>query len=222
MDRKRCSPGWGRKSLGSLIKKQLCSFRSIVCIWVVVLLTALPVTMCHGVKAYYFGDVENSACIFQTELGYDKFLFHLSFFLTSAIIPLSLISILYVGMLTRLWRGAPGCRISAESRYVPANLIKLAATHIRPYWWYSIIIQRCANFNVEGWFRMQLFIIITISMTLMYCANESVSSGFCRKGKRRVTRLVVVVVLVFAICWCPIQVCILQILPGKGPFGVYI
>lgn len=27
-----------------------------------------------------------------------------------------------------------------------------------------------------------------------------------RKGKRRVTRLVVVVVLVFAICWCPIQV----------------
>lgn len=29
---------------------------------------------------------------------------------------------------------------------------------------------------------------------------------FFRRGKRRVTRLVVVVVLVFAICWCPIQV----------------
>lgn len=83
----------------------------------VVLVTALPVTMCHGEKVYWYENERNTACVFQTDEGYDKFLFHLSFFLTSAIIPLSLISILYVGMLTRLWRGAPGCRISAESRY---------------------------------------------------------------------------------------------------------
>lgn len=34
---------------------------------------------------------------------------------------------------------------------------------------------------------------------------------FYRKGKRRVTRLVVVVVLVFAVCWLPIQVNIWQV-----------
>lgn len=93
--------------------------------------------MCHGVHEYFYDGVRMTACIFETELGYDKFLFHLSFFLTSAIIPLSLISILYVGMLTRLWRGAPGCRISAESRWVLMNLIivllpVLAAVHPLP------------------------------------------------------------------------------------------
>lgn len=74
--------------------------------------------MCHGERVFWFEGVRTSACVFQTEEGYDKVLFHLSFFLTSAIIPLSLISVLYMGMLTRLWRGAPGCRISAESRWV--------------------------------------------------------------------------------------------------------
>lgn len=81
-----------------------------------VLVTALPVTLCHGERVYLFHGDEYSACVFQSEKGYDKFLFHLSFFLTSCLVPLSLISILYVGMLLRLWRGAPGCRLSAESR----------------------------------------------------------------------------------------------------------
>lgn len=39
-----------------------------------------------------------------------------SFFLSSYIIPLFLISLLYVGMLARLWKTAPGCNPSAESR----------------------------------------------------------------------------------------------------------
>lgn len=33
-----------------------------------------------------------------------------------------------------------------------------------------------------------------------------ISFFFHRKGKRRVTRMVVVVVLAFAVCWLPIQV----------------
>lgn len=33
------------------------------------------------------------------------------------------------------------------------------------------------------------------------------TSAESRRGRRRVTRLVIVVVGVFAICWCPIQVC---------------
>lgn len=41
-----------------------------------------------------------------------------SFFLSSYVIPLFLISLLYVGMLLRLWKNAPGCKPSAEARYV--------------------------------------------------------------------------------------------------------
>ncbi|KFB38429.1 hypothetical protein ZHAS_00005792 [Anopheles sinensis] len=47
------------------------------------------------------------------------FAFHtpqVSFFLSSYVVPLSLISFLYMGMLVRLWKGAPGGRASAESR----------------------------------------------------------------------------------------------------------
>lgn len=66
-------------------------------------------------------------------------LFQVSFFLSSYVVPLTLIIGLYICMLLRLWRGS---RISAESR----------------------------------------------------------------RGRKRVTRLVVVVVGVFALCWLPIQV----------------
>lgn len=66
-------------------------------------------------------------------------LFQITFFLFSFLVPLTLISVLYICMLVRLWRSSRG---SAESR----------------------------------------------------------------RGRRRVTRLVLVVVGVFAVCWCPLQV----------------
>lgn len=44
------------------------------------------------------------------------FPFQISFFLSSYIVPLTLISILYVGMLIRLWHSVPGSKVSAESR----------------------------------------------------------------------------------------------------------
>lgn len=45
-----------------------------------------------------------------------SFSFQISFFLSSYIVPLTLISILYVGMLMRLWHSVPGSKVSAESR----------------------------------------------------------------------------------------------------------
>lgn len=43
--------------------------------------------------------------------------FQISFFLSSYIVPLTLISILYVGMLIRLWHNpVPGSKVSTESR----------------------------------------------------------------------------------------------------------
>lgn len=80
---------------------------------------------------------EQKFCRILHEANWPRF--QIIFFLFSYLIPLTLISVLYVCMLVRLWRSSRG---SAESR----------------------------------------------------------------RGRRRVTRLVLVVVGVFVICWCPIQV----------------
>ncbi|XP_055294786.1 allatostatin-A receptor-like isoform X2 [Sitodiplosis mosellana] len=115
---------------------------AIVTAWVVIVTSAIPAALSHGVVVYPYGGRNYTACLFLSEEGYNLVAFQVSFFLSSYVLPLFLISLLYVGMLLRLWKNAPGCNPSAESR----------------------------------------------------------------KGKRRVTRMVVVVVLVFAICWLPIQI----------------
>ncbi|XP_037938682.1 allatostatin-A receptor [Teleopsis dalmanni] len=111
--------------------------------WVLIVTTAVPVALAHAVRIYQFRGHNYTACVFSTEEEIWSLLgFQVSFFLSSYVAPLTLICFLYMGMLARLWKTAPGCKPSAESR----------------------------------------------------------------KGKRRVTRMVVVVVLAFAICWLPIHV----------------
>lgn len=62
----------------------------------------------------------------------------------------------------------------------------------KPKFWLTLFINQfiCLHDNV-------------IANILMECNETKLSN---RKGKRRVTRMVVVVVLVFAFCWLPIQV----------------
>ncbi|XP_039962378.1 allatostatin-A receptor isoform X2 [Bactrocera tryoni] len=115
---------------------------AIFCAWILILSSAIPVALAHSVRLYYFKGRSYTACVFSTEEeGWSLIGFQISFFMSSYVAPLTLISFLYMGMLARLWRAAPGCKPSEESR----------------------------------------------------------------KGKRRVTRMVVVVVLAFAICWLPIH-----------------
>lgn len=125
------------------IRTERNALLAIACTWVVILTTAIPVGICHGEREYSYFQRNHSSCVFLEELGYSKVGFQMSFFLSSYVVPLALISVLYMCMLTRLWKSAPGGRVSAESR----------------------------------------------------------------RGRKRVTRMVVVVVVVFAVCWCPIQVC---------------
>ncbi|XP_014611886.1 PREDICTED: allatostatin-A receptor-like isoform X1 [Polistes canadensis] len=116
---------------------------AIAIAWAVIFALSTPALVIHGEIHFVFQDMEDwssenlTACRILPQ--YDWSFFQLSFFLTSYLLPLTLICVFYVCMLVRLWRGA---RVSAESR----------------------------------------------------------------RGRRRVTRLVLVVVGVFAICWCPIQV----------------
>jgi allatostatin A receptor len=118
---------------------------ALICIgvlWVVIVVTAVPVYYTHGERHYDFYSEEHIVCIFLNE-EYQWEVFQISFFVTSFVLPLALICGLYLCILLRLWRGAaPGGRVSAESR----------------------------------------------------------------RGKKRVTRMVVIVVVTFAFCWCPIQI----------------
>ncbi|XP_017086382.1 allatostatin-A receptor isoform X2 [Drosophila eugracilis] len=114
-----------------------------MCAWITIVTTAIPVALSHSVRIYQYKGQGGTACVFSTEEEVWSLVgFQVSFFLSSYVAPLTLICFLYMGMLARLWKSAPGCKPSAESR----------------------------------------------------------------KGKRRVTRMVVVVVLAFAICWLPIHV----------------
>ncbi|KAH8235573.1 hypothetical protein KR032_002672, partial [Drosophila birchii] len=116
---------------------------AIMCAWITIVTTAIPVALSHSVRIYQYHGSAGTACVFSTEEEVWSLVgFQVSFFLSSYVAPLTLICFLYIGMLARLWKSAPGCKPSAESR----------------------------------------------------------------KGKRRVTRMVVVVVLAFAICWLPIHV----------------
>ncbi|KAK0162249.1 hypothetical protein PV327_008601 [Microctonus hyperodae] len=102
--------------------------------WLVILAGSIPALFIHDESPG--AQVNQTVCRVRRDFYWPKF--QLTFFFVSYVIPLTLICVLYVCMLMRLWRGA---RTSAESR----------------------------------------------------------------RGRRRVTRLVIVVVGVFAICWCPIQ-----------------
>ncbi|XP_041630983.1 allatostatin-A receptor [Drosophila kikkawai] len=116
---------------------------AIMFAWITIVTTAIPVALSHSVRDYQYHGSAGTACVFSTdEEVWSLVGFQVSFFLSSYVAPLTLICFLYIGMLARLWKSAPGCKPSAESR----------------------------------------------------------------KGKRRVTRMVVVVVLAFAICWLPIHV----------------
>ncbi|XP_012271480.1 allatostatin-A receptor isoform X2 [Orussus abietinus] len=125
------------------VRTEAHAFLAICIAWAVILTASIPAFVIHGEVLDSFQDPYNStvtrtstACRVLPQFNWP--LFQVTFFLSSYIVPLTLICGLYVCMLLRLWRGA---HVSAESR----------------------------------------------------------------RGKRRVTRMVLIVVGVFAISWCPIQ-----------------
>ncbi|KFM63252.1 Allatostatin-A receptor, partial [Stegodyphus mimosarum] len=131
------------------------AFIAIGVMWAVIVLTCIPALQSHGQVSYTFDGTEYSVCIFLSNEGYNYAAYQICFFLSSYIIPLGLIFVLYMLMLKRLWFGvAPGGRVSAESL----------------------------------------------------------------RSKKRVTRMVVIVVVIFAVCWCPIQ--IVLVLKSVDSYGL--
>ncbi|CAO1419392.1 unnamed protein product [Diamesa serratosioi] len=122
---------------------------AIAALWIVILVLSLPVLYAHGLHVITNNYTEEnhtfSSCTFITTNDLISFSFyHISFFTTSYMVPLFLISIMYFLMLLRLWR---------------SNLVS--------------------------------------------------TSSESQRGKKKVTRLCVVIVTTFMILWMPIQVILL-------------
>ncbi|KAI8130589.1 hypothetical protein FF38_12734 [Lucilia cuprina] len=120
----------------------------IAAIWTIILLVCLPVAFTHGVVKTDDDDPdfpEFEVCQFIPNDFLGLQTYQIIFFTSSYLLPLMVISGLYMRMITRLWRQGSGVRMSVESQ----------------------------------------------------------------RGRKRVTRLVVVVVIAFASLWLPVQLILL-------------
>ncbi|XP_030573949.1 allatostatin-A receptor [Drosophila novamexicana] len=120
---------------------------AIFTLWTVVLTVSMPVTFAHDVVVGYDNqtNVTYAMCRYIDNDVLDLSTFQVSFFISSYLLPLMVISGLYVRMIMRLWHQGTGVRMSKESQ----------------------------------------------------------------RGRKRVTRLVVVVVIAFASLWLPVQLILL-------------
>ncbi|CAG2171700.1 unnamed protein product, partial [Oppiella nova] len=120
------------------IRTEKNAYLAIFLMWIAIVLACIPALMSH--RLIPNDGTDEQFCMFDEE--YNHSLYQICFFLSSYVIPISIILILYILMLKRLWFGVvPGGHMSAESV----------------------------------------------------------------RSKKRVTRMVVVVVIIFACCWCPIN-----------------
>lgn len=116
---------------------------SICFLWIVVLFINSPVFFAHGLVEYTDEGRNMTSCTFIGDEYFTWSVFHIAMFASSYLLPLVLISGLYLVMLTRLWKSS---------------------------------------------------------------LSQSKES---RRGKRRATRLVIIVVITFATLWLPIQTLLL-------------
>lgn len=129
----------------SRVRNERNTITSICVLWITVLIINLPTFHVHGLQDFVDTNrnLTSTSCMFIENKMLSWKMFHIYMFASSYLMPLVLISGLYLFMLIRLWKG---------------NLTQ---------------------------------------------SKES------RRGKRRVTRLVIIVVACFAVLWLPIQAILL-------------
>ncbi|XP_069172707.1 allatostatin-A receptor [Procambarus clarkii] len=127
------------------IRTEKNALHSITLSWILILTSCIPLYLCHGIKKQKFEDEVYFQCAFLDH-EYNHMAFHIGFITTMYFVPLTVIVVLYLMILNRLWYGVSlGGSRSAESV----------------------------------------------------------------RGKKRVTRMVVIVVVTFIVCWFPIQLVLL-------------
>ena len=95
------------------IRTERNAYLAIFLTWITIIMACIPALISH--KIIVFDGSDDPVCLFADQ-EYNQSLYQVCFFLSSYVIPISIILILYILMLKRLWFGAvPGGHMSAES-----------------------------------------------------------------------------------------------------------
>lgn len=108
----------------SRVRSERNTIYSIIILWVIVILTNAPVFHVHGTLDYTYNGKNFTSCTFthgNDFLAWDTY--HTIFFITSYLVPLIFISILYCFMLLRLWKS--NLSQSAESKRGKKRITRL-------------------------------------------------------------------------------------------------
>uniref|UniRef100_A0A182HLU3 G-protein coupled receptors family 1 profile domain-containing protein n=1 Tax=Anopheles arabiensis TaxID=7173 RepID=A0A182HLU3_ANOAR len=102
--------------------------------------------------------------------------FHIAFFLSSYVVPLILISVLYMWMLPRLWRSSVGGR-SAESKKGKKRVTRLAVIVVAAFasLWFPIqvilVLKSVDVFKPDTHFKISLQIVSHVLAYTSSCIN---------------------------------------------------
>ncbi|KAL1481622.1 hypothetical protein MTO96_034339 [Rhipicephalus appendiculatus] len=112
------------------IRTERNAYLAIMFTWVLILLACIPALYSHGMiieEAY-------SSCTFRVDKGYNIAAFQISFFMSSFVVPLALIFVLYVLMLKRLWLGSHFWRANLYGRPMnPPRIVVQIASQVLAY-----------------------------------------------------------------------------------------
>lgn len=129
-------------------------------------------------------ELESSSHISHKCLSSLLFPTQISFFLSSYIVPLTLISILYVGMLIRLWHSAPGSKVSAESRRGKKRVTRMVV---------FVVLGELVNL------RLYSYSNILLHLFLCWCVMRSFADFYGEKSYVNFRQLYME--YFFLICW---------------------
>lgn len=140
------------------IRTQKNASTAIILTWITILLTCSPALIAHGEQIYDYKGTHYSQCQFKEE--YNKELYYSIFFLSSYIVPITIVFVLYLLMLNRLWFGAvPGGRMSSES--VRSKVITI----------FSLIHSSFLSI-FSSWLSLSLFRSLLHSVFFLFCPHS--------------------------------------------------
>ncbi|XP_053682316.1 allatostatin-A receptor-like [Sabethes cyaneus] len=178
-----------------VIRTEKNTIWAITILWVVIITTALPVSFAHGVNKIQYRDRDLASCTFLENEQFSRVAFHIAFFSSSYLVPLVLISVLYMCMLSRLWRTSVGGR-SAESKKSKKRVTRLVVVVVTAFasLWFPIqvilVLKSVGVFVSDSYFKISLQIISHVLAYTSSCINPLLYA-FLSENFRKAFRKVV-------------------------------
>lgn len=159
-----------------VIRTEKNTLWAITILWVLIITTALPVLFAHGINRIAYKDEVLESCSFLENGQFSRAAFHIAFFSSSYVVPLVLISVLYMCMLSRLWRSSVGGR-SAESKKSKKRVTRLVVVVVAAFasLWFPIqvilVLKSVGVFVPDTSFKISLQIISHVLAYTSSCIN---------------------------------------------------